>query len=65
MILSRRARRWDFKVSGREIAGAYASAVGRKPSMQELRRPVILEATHASTVEFVSLEDLMGHAADI
>jgi uncharacterized protein (DUF2237 family) len=27
--------------------------------------PVILEATHASTVEFVSLEDLMEHAADI
>ena len=27
--------------------------------------PVILEATHASTVEFVSLEDLMAHAADI
>ena len=27
--------------------------------------PVILEATHASTVEFVSLEDLMAHAVDI
>jgi uncharacterized protein (DUF2237 family) len=27
--------------------------------------PVILEATHASTIEFVSLEDLMAHAADI
>jgi uncharacterized protein (DUF2237 family) len=27
--------------------------------------PVILEATHASTVEFVSLEDLMENAADI
>ena len=27
--------------------------------------PVILEATHASAVEFVSLEDLMAHATDI
>jgi uncharacterized protein (DUF2237 family) len=27
--------------------------------------PVILEATHASTIEFVSLDDLMTHAADI
>ena len=27
--------------------------------------PVILEATHASTVEFVSLEDLTANAADI
>ncbi|MGA7215914.1 MAG: DUF2237 domain-containing protein [Terrimicrobiaceae bacterium] len=26
---------------------------------------VVLEATHASSVEFVSLEELMGHAADI
>ncbi|HEY5707352.1 MAG TPA: DUF2237 domain-containing protein [Terrimicrobiaceae bacterium] len=31
----------------------------------ELAPPVILEATHASTVEFVSLEDLTAHAADI
>ena len=27
--------------------------------------PVILEATHASTIEFVSLEDLTANAADI
>jgi uncharacterized protein (DUF2237 family) len=27
--------------------------------------PVILESTHASAVEFVSLEDLMAHATDI
>jgi uncharacterized protein len=27
--------------------------------------PVILEATHASAVEFVSLEELMAHATDI
>lgn len=26
--------------------------------------PVVLEATHMSTVEFVSLEDLQAHAAD-
>lgn len=26
--------------------------------------PVILEATHASAVEFVSLEELMAHAVD-
>lgn len=26
--------------------------------------PVVLEATHASTVEFVSIEQLMQHAAD-
>ena len=26
--------------------------------------PVILEASHASSVEFVSLEDLMAHAVD-
>jgi uncharacterized protein (DUF2237 family) len=30
-----------------------------------LAPPVVLEATHASSVEFVSLEELMGHAADI
>jgi uncharacterized protein (DUF2237 family) len=29
-----------------------------------LAPPVILEATHASTAEFVSLEDLMAHAVD-
>jgi uncharacterized protein (DUF2237 family) len=27
--------------------------------------PVVLEATHASTIEFVSLDDLVTHAADI
>ena len=39
MILSPHARRWDFRVSSREIAGACALAVGRKPSMQEWRPP--------------------------
>jgi uncharacterized protein (DUF2237 family) len=27
--------------------------------------PVVLEATHASSIEFVSLDDLMTHAAHI
>jgi uncharacterized protein len=30
-----------------------------------LAPPVILEATHASTIEFVSLEDLTANAADV
>jgi uncharacterized protein (DUF2237 family) len=27
--------------------------------------PVVLEATHASTVEFVTVEELTAHAADV
>ena len=31
----------------------------------DMAPPVILEATHASTLEFVSIEDLKAHAADL
>lgn len=51
-----------FLVCRRAIVGAYVSVAGRRRCARVLREgvapPVLLEATHVSALEFVTLEEL-------
>lgn len=57
----------EFDFPGVEPGDRWCLCVERwREALQaNMAPPVVLEATHTSTLEFVSLEELMEHAADL
>ncbi len=56
----------DYQFPGLKAGDKWCLCVSRWAEALEAKMapPVVLEATHASALEFVSLEDLQAHAID-